>query len=57
MIFGNVNNEFFDQQTAILPAPLKSALCFLKETDLAAHEPGRLRLTLEAFPWSSRSWT
>ena len=52
MIFGNVNNEFFDQQTAILPAPLKSALCFLKETDLAG-----LRLNLEAFPWSSRSWT
>ena len=57
MIFGNVNNEFFDQQTAILPAPLKSALCFLKETDLAAMSRAGLRLNLEAFPWSSRSWT
>lgn len=46
MIFGNVNNEFFEQQTAILPAPLKSALCFLKEADLAAHEPGRFDIEL-----------
>ena len=50
MIFGNVNNEFFDQQTAILPAPLKSALCFLKETDLAAHEPGRFEIELGGVP-------
>ena len=50
MIFGNVNNEFFDQQTAILPAPLKSALFFLKETDLAAHEPGRFDIELGGVP-------
>lgn len=50
MIFGNVNNEFFEQQTAILPAPLKSALCFLKETDLAAHEPGRFDIELGGVP-------
>ena len=50
MIFGNVNNEFLDQQTAILPAPLKSALCFLKETDLAAHEPGRFEIELGGVP-------
>lgn len=50
MIFGNVNNEFFEQQTGILPAPLKSALCFLKETDLAAHEPGRFDIELGGVP-------
>lgn len=50
MIFGNVNNEFFDQQTAVLPAPLQSALRFLKETDLAAHEPGKFDMELNGVP-------
>ena len=26
MIYGNVNNEFFEQQAAILPKPLADAL-------------------------------
>ncbi|MDO4804669.1 MAG: YhcH/YjgK/YiaL family protein [Lachnospiraceae bacterium] len=50
MIYGNVNNEFFDQQAALLPAPLCAALHFLKETDLAAHEPGRFDITLAGVP-------
>lgn len=50
MIFGNVNNEFFDQQTALLPAPLQNALRFLKETDLAAHEPGKFDIELGGVP-------
>ena len=50
MIYGNVNNEFFDQQAALLPAPLGAALHFLKETDLAAHEPGRFDIELDGVP-------
>ena len=50
MIYGNVNNEFFDQQAALLPAPLCAALHFLKETDLASHEPGRFDIELDGVP-------
>ena len=50
MIFGNVNNEFFDQQIAVLPATLQSAIRFLKENDLAAHEPGRFDIELGGVP-------
>lgn len=50
MIFGNVNSEFFEWQTAMLPAPLQNALRFLKETDLAAHEPGRFDMELGGIP-------
>ena len=50
MIYGNVNNEFFDQQAALLPAPLGAALHFLKETDLASHEPGRFDIELDGVP-------
>lgn len=50
MIFGNVNNEFFDRQTAVLPAPLQSAIRFLKDNDLAAHEPGRFDIELGGVP-------
>ena len=34
MIYGNVNNEFFERQVAILPKPLGDALRFLKTADL-----------------------
>lgn len=50
MIYGNINNEFFEQQTAILPKPLQSALRFLKETDLANHEPGKFDISLNGVP-------
>ena len=40
MIYGNVNNEFFEQHAAVLPRPLCEALHYLKGMDLAAHETG-----------------
>jgi YhcH/YjgK/YiaL family protein len=40
MIYGNVNNEFFEQQAAVLPKPLKEALYCLKDMDLVHHETG-----------------
>lgn len=50
MIYGNINNKFFEQQTAILPKPLQSALRFLKETDLVNHEPGKFDISLDGVP-------
>ena len=50
MIYGNVNNAMIDQQIAVLPAPLQNAIRFLKDTDLAAHEPGRFDLELGGVP-------
>ena len=50
MIYGNVNNEFFEQQAAVLPKPLQSALRFLKNTDLANHEPGKFDIDLDGVP-------
>ena len=38
MIFGNVRNEFFEQQAAVLPKPLCEALHVLKDMDLAGHD-------------------
>lgn len=50
MFYGNVNNEFFEQQVAVLPKPLQSAIRFLKETDLAGHEPGKFDIELDGVP-------
>lgn len=50
MIYGNVNNAMFDQQIAVLPKALQSAIRFLKDTDLAAHEPGKFDLELDGVP-------
>ncbi len=50
MTYGNVNNAMFDQQIAVLPKALQSAVRFLKETDLAAHEPGKFDLELDGVP-------
>ena len=50
MIYGNVNNEFFEQQIAVLPKALQSALRFLKDTDLANHEPGKFDIDLDGVP-------
>ena len=46
MIYGNVNNEFFEQQAAILAKPHRDALHFLKTADLANHEAGRFPMDL-----------
>ena len=50
MIYGNVNNEFFEQQTAILAKPLRDALHFLKTADLANHEAGKFPMDLNGVP-------
>ena len=50
MIYGNINNEFYNQQIAILPQALKSAISFIKETDFTIHETGRFDIELEGVP-------
>jgi YhcH/YjgK/YiaL family protein len=50
MIYGSIYNEFFAQQAALLPPPLCAALHYLKDTDLAAHEPGRFEIELAGVP-------
>ena len=50
MIYGNVNNEFFEQQTAILAKPLRDALHFLKTADLVNHEAGKFPMDLNTNP-------
>ncbi len=50
MIYGNVNNPMFEDQAAVLPKALGAALHFLKETDLAAHEPGVFNIELGGVP-------
>ncbi len=47
MLYGNINNEFFARQLQLLPAPLASALRFLKTNDLNAHEPGKFDIELD----------
>ena len=47
MIYGNVNNAFFEQQAAVLPGPLKKALHVLKDMDLANHETGAFPMALD----------
>ncbi len=47
MIFGNIYNEFFEQQKQILPKPLQKALTFLKENDMAIYPAGKYNLNLD----------
>ena len=47
MLYGNIYNEFFSSQLKLLPVPLASALRFLKDNDLTAHEPGKFDIQLE----------
>ena len=47
MLYGNVNNEFFETQLKLLPAPLAAAIKFLKETDLKNHEAGKFDIKLD----------
>lgn len=46
MLYGNVNNEFFDTQLKLLPAPLAEALRFLKTNDLKSYKPGKFEIML-----------
>lgn len=50
MIYGNVHNAMFQRQIAVLPKALQSAIRFLKNTDLAAHEPGKFEMELDGVP-------
>ena len=50
MIYGNIHNSMIDQQIAILPQILQSAIRFLKDTDLATHEPGKFDMKLDDVP-------
>ena len=50
MIFGNINNEFFEQQAAVLPKPLCEALHVLKGMDLANHEVGAFPIEIAGVP-------
>ena len=50
MIYGNVNNEFFEQQAAVLPKPLCEALHVLKDMDLAGHETGSFPMEIAGVP-------
>ena len=50
MICGNVRNEFCEQQAALLPAPLCAALHYLRDNDLASHEPGRFEIEIAGVP-------
>lgn len=50
MIYGNVHNPMIDRQISMLPKALGNAIRFLKETDLAAHEPGKFDIELDGVP-------
>jgi YhcH/YjgK/YiaL family protein len=50
MIYGNVNSEFFEQQTAVLPKPLKDALHYLKEADLVGAPAGNTPIEIGGVP-------
>ena len=50
MIYGNINNEFFEQQAAVLPKPLCEALHYLKGLDLGNHEVGHFPVEIGGVP-------
>ena len=50
MIFGNINNEFFEQQAAVLPKALCEALHYLKEQDFVSHETGAFPTEIGGVP-------
>ena len=50
MIYGNINNEFFEQQAAVMPKPLREALHYLKDADLAGHEAGHFPIEIGGVP-------
>lgn len=50
MIYGNIKNKDFESQIAVLPPALAAAISYLKENDLASHEPGRFDIELGGVP-------
>lgn len=50
MIYGNINNPKLEDQIALLPPVLGETLRFLKNTDLASHEPGVFNMELAGVP-------
>ncbi len=50
MFYGNINSEFFEEQAAVLPGPLKEALHYLKGMDLAGHETGAFPIEIGGVP-------
>ena len=46
MIFGNIQNSMLETELALLPKPLRDAICFLRDHDMAAHEPGVFEIDL-----------
>lgn len=50
MLYGNVNNEFFEQQLKMVPKALAEALKFLKTGNLAAHAPGKFDIAPGGIP-------
>lgn len=52
MIYGNVNNMFFERQAAILTKPINLALHYLKDhqNELITHETGKFPIELEEIP-------
>ncbi|RKD35132.1 YhcH/YjgK/YiaL family protein [Lacrimispora algidixylanolytica] len=50
MIFGNIQNSMLEGELSLMPKPLSDAICFLKDHDMAAHEPGVFQLELSGVP-------
>ena len=50
MFYGNVHNEFFESQAAVLPGVLCEALHFLKEADLKSHPVGNFPMEIGGVP-------
>lgn len=50
MIYGNIYKPMLEEQLAVLPAPLRNAIRFLKDNDMAAHEPGVFNIELDGLP-------
>lgn len=47
MFYGNINNEFFNEQCSLLPKPLALCLRYLKENDMSKAEAGVFDLKLD----------
>lgn len=47
MIFGNIQGPMLDMQLAVLPKALRDAILYVKEHDMAAHEPGVFSIELD----------
>lgn len=46
MIFGDIQNSMLETELALLPKPLRDAICFLRDHDMASHEPGVFEIDL-----------